>query len=278
MSAVDPLAPSPPPLRVGRPIVLVGMMGAGKTSVGRRLAAALGLPFHDADEEIERAAGLSVTDIFQRHGEAEFRRGERSVIKRLLDGPPHVLATGGGAFMDEATRAIIRERAISVWLKANLDVLMKRVQKRPTRPLLQVADPRAELARLLALREPVYAEADVAVESSQGPQSATVRAVVQALTPFRSRWPGAAMRCGAGMGPWPTSARFARPSPRAGGPLWSPIRMSGRCMAPTWSPGLRPPGSRRSGLKSRRVRPARAGKALRAFVRGWRPSAPSAAT
>ena len=184
MAAVDPLTPSPVASRVDRPIVLVGMMGAGKTSVGKRLADALTLPFFDADEEIVKAAGLSVTDIFQRLGEAEFRRGERRVIKRLLDGPPHVLATGGGAFMDDTTRAVIRERAVSVWLKANLDVLMKRVLKRPTRPLLQVADPRAELQRLLTLREPVYAQADVAVESSQGPQAATVRTVLQAIQPF----------------------------------------------------------------------------------------------
>jgi shikimate kinase len=187
MSAVDPITLSAPALQVVRPIVLVGMMGVGKTSVGRRLAATLALPFYDADEEIEKAAGLSVTEIFQRHGESEFRRGERSVIKRLVEGPPHVLATGGGAFMDEATRAMIRDRAISVWLRANLDVLMKRVQRRPTRPLLQVPDPRAELQRLLALREPVYAQADVAVESSQGPQAATVRAVLQALAPFFAR-------------------------------------------------------------------------------------------
>jgi shikimate kinase len=184
MTAVDPLTPSPPALRVDRPIVLVGMMGVGKTSVGRRLASALRLPFHDADGEIEKAAGLSVTEIFQRHGETEFRRGERGVIKRLLEGRPHVLATGGGAFMDESTRAMIRDKAVSVWLKANLDVLMKRVQRRPTRPLLQVADPRAELARLLALREPVYAQADVAVESNQGPQAATVQAVLRAIAPF----------------------------------------------------------------------------------------------
>jgi shikimate kinase len=197
MSDVDPpaapssaqLASQSQPPRANRSIVLVGMMGVGKTSVGRRLATTLGLPFFDADEEIEKAAGLSVTEIFQRHGETDFRRGERGVIKRLLEGPPHVLATGGGAFMDEATRTLIRQKAISVWLRANLDVLMKRVQKRPTRPLLQVADPRAELQRLLALREPIYAEADVAVDSSQGPQAATVQQVLRAIHPLLERSP-----------------------------------------------------------------------------------------
>lgn len=177
------------PLTIDRPLVLVGMMGAGKTSVGRRLAEVLGLPFRDADDEIEKAAGLTVSEIFERHGEAEFRRGERRVIKRLLEGPPHVLATGGGAFMDPETRALIKQKAVSVWLKADLDVLMRRVLRRPTRPLLQVEDPRAAMAALLAKREPIYAEADVVVHSNQGPHGAAVQAVLAQIAPFYPKAP-----------------------------------------------------------------------------------------
>ncbi|MGE0044536.1 MAG: shikimate kinase [Hyphomonadaceae bacterium] len=156
-------------------------MGAGKTTVGRRLAAALGLLFRDADSEIERAAGLSVQEIFERHGEPEFRRGERSVIKRLLDDPPHVLATGGGAFMDAETRALMRERAISVWLRADLETLTRRVEKRDHRPLLKADEPRAVMARLMETRYPVYAEAELVVDSSSGPHAATAAAVIAAL-------------------------------------------------------------------------------------------------
>ena len=199
MPSVDPLSPPgpalapeagpPKSLAIDRPIVLVGMMGAGKTSVGRRLAEALSLPFKDADDEIEKAAGLTVSEIFERHGEPEFRRGERRVIRRLLEGPPHVLATGGGAFMDETTRTLVREKAVSVWLKADLDVLLRRVQRRPTRPLLQVDDPRAAMAALLEKREPFYAEADVTVQSNHGPQGAAVQAVIAALAPFFAKAP-----------------------------------------------------------------------------------------
>lgn len=166
---------------VDRPIVLVGLMGAGKTTIGRRLAAILGLPFTDADEEIERAAGLPVGEIFSLHGEPEFRRGERQVIKRLLEGPPHVLATGGGAYMDPQTRALIRERAISVWLRADIDVLMRRVEKRDSRPLLRGDDPRAVMERLMAERYPVYAEADLTVDSNNGPHAVAVVQVLKAL-------------------------------------------------------------------------------------------------
>lgn len=173
---------------VDRPIVLVGLMGAGKTTVGRRLAAVLGLPFVDADEEIERAAGLPVSEIFERHGEPEFRRGERRVIERLLQGPPHVLATGGGAFMDPDTRALVREKGISIWLRADIDVLMRRVEKRDTRPLLRGDNPRAVMERLIAERYPVYAEADVTVESNNGPHGA---AVVQVLAALAARGSGA---------------------------------------------------------------------------------------
>lgn len=168
-------------LVVDRPIVLVGLMGAGKTTIGRRLAAVLNLPFVDADEEIEAAAGLSVSEIFARHGEPEFRRGERRVIERLLLGPPHVLATGGGAFMDPETRALVRARAVSVWLRADIDVLMRRVEKRDTRPLLRGGDPRAVMERLMAERHPVYAEADVTVDSNNQPHGAAVAQVLQAL-------------------------------------------------------------------------------------------------
>ncbi len=176
-------------LIVDRPLVLVGMMGAGKTSVGRRLAEVLRLPFRDADDEIEKAAGLTVSEIFERHGEAEFRRGERRVIKRLVEGPAHVLATGGGAFMDPETRALIKQKAVSVWLRADLDVLMRRVLRRPTRPLLQVADPRAAMTELLAKREPIYAEADVMVHSNQGPHGAAVQAILAQIAPFFPKAP-----------------------------------------------------------------------------------------
>lgn len=171
-------------LVVTRPIVLVGLMGAGKSVIGRRLAIALRLPFKDADEEIELAAGCSVAEIFAKHGEPEFRRGERQVIARLLKTGPHVLATGGGAFMDATTRALVRETAVSVWLKADLDVLMRRVERREGRPLLAAPDPRAVMARLMTERYPYYAEADVAVESGPGPHQAVVEAVLRAVRPF----------------------------------------------------------------------------------------------
>jgi shikimate kinase len=165
----------------GRTIALIGLMGAGKSAIGRRLAEALSMPFYDADEEIERAAGLKVSEIFSRHGEEEFRRGERAVIARLLDGPPHVLATGGGAYMDPQTRALLKQKAVTVWLRAELDVLMKRVTRRGDRPLLMVDDPRARLAELMAVRYPVYAEADIVADSNAGPHAAALTAVLKAL-------------------------------------------------------------------------------------------------
>jgi shikimate kinase len=165
-------------------IVLVGLMGAGKSCIGKRLAQRLGLPFTDADHEIEQAAGCSIPEIFQRHGEAAFRDGERRVIARLLDDKPQVLATGGGAFMDPRTRALVHERAISVWLRADLDLLMRRVSRRNDRPLLQVAEPRQKLADLMAQRHPVYAEADLTVDSADGPPEATLERVVAALDSF----------------------------------------------------------------------------------------------
>jgi shikimate kinase len=167
--------------RLNKTIVLVGLMGAGKSCVGKRLAACLGLPFVDADREIEEAAGCSISDYFAAHGEKTFRDGERRVIQRLLGNPMHVLATGGGAFMDPSTRALIKEKALSVWLKAELDQLLKRVGRRNDRPLLQNVDPRAKLAELIGLRYPVYAEADLTVDSADGPPDVTVQRVLRAL-------------------------------------------------------------------------------------------------
>ena len=165
----------------GRTVALVGLMGAGKTTIGRRLAHALALPFVDADEAIVAAAGRSIEDIFAERGECEFRRGERQVIARLLDGPPHVLATGGGAFIDPRTRALMKERAISIWLKAPIDVLMKRVSKRDHRPLLKEADPRAVMQRLMDERYPIYAEADLTIETGAGPHNSAGAHILTAL-------------------------------------------------------------------------------------------------
>jgi shikimate kinase len=164
-----------------RTIALVGLMGAGKSSIGRRLAHALGLPFVDADDEVERAAARSIPDIFEELGEAAFRDGERRVIARLLEDPPHVLATGGGAFMNPATRELIRQKAISVWLKADMEVLLRRVERRNDRPLLRQGDPREVLERLAHERYPVYGLADVTVESGEAAHQATVDAIIQAL-------------------------------------------------------------------------------------------------
>ncbi|MBX3510391.1 MAG: shikimate kinase [Hyphomonadaceae bacterium] len=162
-------------------------MGAGKTTVGRRLAAALSLPFLDADAEIVSAAGQSIDEIFAQHGECEFRRGERNVIARLLQGPVHVLATGGGAFINPQTRALMKQRAISIWLKAPIDVLMKRVEKRDDRPLLKEDDPRAVMERLMADRYPIYAEADITIESAHGPHNAAVAAIIEALRAYSAK-------------------------------------------------------------------------------------------
>jgi len=171
-------------ITVDRPLVLVGLMGAGKSCIGRRLAQRLRLPFIDADREIEQAAGCSIPEIFARHGEQAFRDGERRVILRLLESPPFVLATGGGAFMDPRTRAAIREKAISIWLRADLDLLVRRTGRRSDRPLLQVEDPRTKLAELMAARYPIYAEADLTVDSQDGPPDATLERVLAALATF----------------------------------------------------------------------------------------------
>lgn len=178
-----------------RPVVLVGMMGAGKTSVGRKLAGRLGVPFFDADSEVEAAAGMTIEQIFDRYGESEFRKGERRVIARLLEQPAHVLATGGGAFMDPETRALIRQKGISVWLRASLAVLAERTGRRDDRPLLKTGDPREILQKLMVERDPVYAEADITVESDDRPTDETVERILKALGGFatgRSKKAGAA--------------------------------------------------------------------------------------
>jgi len=169
-----------------RPIVLVGLMGAGKTSVGRRLAEKLGIPFVDADHEIEAAAGKPIKEIFADHGEAYFREGERRVIQRLIGNGAQVLATGGGAYMNDETRARIEEHGISVWLKAALPLLMKRVAKRQDRPLLQADDPEAVMSALIDKRYPIYALADVTVESRDVQHSQMVNDVIRAL----AQWDG----------------------------------------------------------------------------------------
>jgi shikimate kinase len=164
-----------------RMLVLVGMMGAGKSTVGRRLAARLRLPFADADTEIEAAAGMSIPEIFEIHGEPYFRDGEVRVIARLLEGGPAVLATGGGALMREETRRRIKEKGISVWLKADADVILRRVKRRADRPLLQTADPAATIERFIAEREPVYQHADLTIWSRDVPHEKIVEECLDAL-------------------------------------------------------------------------------------------------
>ncbi|THD56874.1 shikimate kinase [Phenylobacterium sp.] len=168
------------PLR-RRTIALVGLMGVGKSSVGRRLASALDLPFRDADSEVEAAAGRSISDIFTDLGEEAFREGERRVIARLLDQEPHVLATGGGAFMNGQTRALIKSNAVSVWLKADLDVLARRVSRKDTRPLLAGKDPLEVLQAQADVRYPAYGEADITVETGDAAHHVTVEQVIRAL-------------------------------------------------------------------------------------------------
>jgi shikimate kinase len=170
-----------PPLSLPRTVALVGLMGAGKSAIGKRLALRLGLPFVDADDEIERAAGCSIAEFFEKYGEQEFRAGERRVIARLLDETPHVLSTGGGAYMDPETRALMRAKALTIWLRAELDVLFERVKKRAHRPLLRQGDPREILDRLMQQRYPVYAEADIVVDSTAQPADRTTEQVIDAL-------------------------------------------------------------------------------------------------
>ncbi len=164
-----------------RSLVMIGLMGAGKSAIGRRLAKRLGLPFVDADKEIEAAAGMTINEIFAEHGEDYFRDGERRVIARLLDDGPIVLATGGGAYMNEATRAEIADKALSVWLKADLDILMERVSRRDTRPLLKQGNPREIMRNLMDERYPVYAGADMTIESRNVPHDIIVEEIVEAV-------------------------------------------------------------------------------------------------
>jgi shikimate kinase len=164
-----------------RSVVLVGMMGAGKSTIGRRLSLRLRLPFLDADTEIEAAAGMSIPDIFEARGEPDFRDGEARVIARVLDSGPGVLATGGGAFMREETRSRIRDKAVSIWLKADADIIMRRVKRRADRPLLQTADPEATVGRLIREREPVYQHADLTVWSRDVPHEKIVDECIEAL-------------------------------------------------------------------------------------------------
>ena len=174
MTAPSPLA--------RKTIALVGLMGVGKSSIGRRLASVLGMPFRDADVEVEAAAGRSIPEIFEQYGEAAFRDGERRVIARLLDEAPHVLATGGGAFVNAETRALIKAKAVSVWLKADLEILARRVSRKDSRPLLVGRDPMDVLRAQAADRYPAYAEADVTVETGDTAHHIAVDAIMKAMT------------------------------------------------------------------------------------------------
>jgi shikimate kinase len=172
-------------MSLSKTVALVGMMGAGKTSLGRRLAARLEVPFRDADHEIEAAASLTVSEIFEKFGEPYFRDGERRVIARLLAEPPHVLATGGGAYMDPATREAMKQNAFTIWLKAPVEFLVARVKKRDTRPLLRNGDLKETIEKLLAIREPVYAEADMTLEYDEDSHSGALDSILEALTARR---------------------------------------------------------------------------------------------
>lgn len=169
-------------LAVDKPIVLIGLMGVGKTTVGRRLAKKLGLPFVDADEEIEKAAGLTISEIFERFGEDYFRDGERRVISRLLDDRKQIIATGGGAFMNPETRGLILSHATAVWLDADIEVLVKRVSRRDTRPLLKNGDPEEILRKLAKERNPVYAQAHVHIVGNDSPHETTVNSILSSLS------------------------------------------------------------------------------------------------
>ncbi len=166
---------------IDRPVVLVGMMGVGKTSIGKRLAARLGIGFVDADEEIERAAGMSIAEIFEKFGEPYFRDGERRVIARLIEGAPKIIATGGGAFINDETRSLIHERALSIWLDADIKILAERVSRRNHRPLLTGRDPVKVLTELGNIRNPIYATANIHVRSDTSPHSRTVDIILKAL-------------------------------------------------------------------------------------------------
>ena len=181
LQSAHPPIPGPDRSAQRRPIVLVGLMGVGKSTVGRRLAARLRLPFVDADTAIEEAAGLTVAEIFERFGEPYFRDGERRVIARLMDGRPKVIATGGGAFINDDTRALILAEATAVWLHAHPDVLAERVGRRDTRPLLRNRNPRQVLAELATIRNPIYDEAHIHITSNKSPHETTVNAILKAI-------------------------------------------------------------------------------------------------
>jgi shikimate kinase len=187
----DVASAEPPHAAAPRTIALIGLMGVGKSTVGRRLAARLGRPFVDGDEEIERAAGRSVSEIFADLGEAEFRAGEARVMRRLLLGPPVVLATGGGAVLDPGTRELLKARAVTVWLRAELPVIVERVGRRDTRPLLRGKDALATLTALADARYPIYAEADLVVDVGSGPHGQAVTRVLKALDGWRQAHPEA---------------------------------------------------------------------------------------
>lgn len=168
----------------GRSVALVGLMGAGKTTIGRKLAQMLEMPFVDSDAEIERVSRMSVSELFAAYGETEFRALEARVLGRIVEDRPRVIGTGGGAYMNEATRGLLRQKAVTVWLKADIDLLMERVGKRPTRPLLQAPDPRGVMQRLMEQRYPIYAEADITVQSRNARRETIAREIVTAL----DRW------------------------------------------------------------------------------------------
>ena len=168
-------------MKPDRSIVLVGLMGAGKSTIGRRLAQRLRLPFVDADTEIETAAGMPIAEMFARYGEPYFRDGERRVIARLIDGKPKVIATGGGAFVNAETRALILGEATAVWLDADIDVLVERVRRRDSRPLLKDRDPRDVLRELARARNPIYAQAHIRIPSNRAPHDVTVAAILKAI-------------------------------------------------------------------------------------------------
>lgn len=167
--------------KLNKPIVLIGLMGVGKSTIGRRLAGRLGVPFADADHEIEAAAGLPITEIFERFGEPHFRDGERRVIARLIDGRPKVVATGGGAFMNEETRALILKESIAVWIDADIETLAERVSRRDNRPLVKGKDARVVLRQLAEVRNPIYALAPIHVQSQSAPHEATVNLILEKL-------------------------------------------------------------------------------------------------
>lgn len=176
------------PFGIDRTIVLVGLMGAGKTTVGRRLAKHLDMPFVDSDHEIEKAAGMSVAEIFECFGEADFRSGERRVIERLLDGTPKIVATGGGAFVNEDTRQLIKKQGLSIWLDADISVLVDRTARRDTRPLLKTGDPAEILTRLSRERSPFYAQADIKISSNDGPHEDVIDSILRVLeTRYKTR-------------------------------------------------------------------------------------------